>query len=180
MSIPESGGAARTCRLDSASESAGSAALDGDGAIGAGTGGTTTRSLTIIGTTRRVGRFTTATITTEAEARAAEFVQERRDLPPVQRRAEFSTGPVQRPGPSRATLRLPEDTLSLAVKAEPTRALSAITIMVESLGAIRRAEASAWGTAAVAERPIVAGDSAVAVDIVAAAIAKEFALQSGI
>ena len=102
-------------------------------------------------------------------------------LPPTSGPATvFSIIPAQQPNLSRGIPPLPEDTLSLAVKAEPTRALSAITIMVESLGAIRRAEASAWGTAAVAERPIVAGDSAVAGDIVAAAIAKEFALQSEI
>jgi len=173
MSTPESGTAAPTSRLESASESAGSAALDGDGAIGDGTGTTTTRSLTITGTTRRVGRFTTATITTEEEACAAEFVQEQRDLPPQQGRAPaFSTGPVQQPGPSRATRRLPEDTLNPEVKAEPARAPSATKATGESQGATLRAEAPA----SVEERveAAVEGTPAVEAMAVAGAINRSF------
>src|ERR1700727_389065 len=78
--IRASGLAVRTCLSDSASESVGSAALGGAGAIGDSTGITTTQLLIMVGTTLGAPRSTTETTTTAVEphtmdlmAGAAEF-----------------------------------------------------------------------------------------------------------
>ena len=71
--IPESGMAGRTFHSESASESASSAVLDGAGLIGDSIGITDTQFITTAGTTPGAPRFTTGTITTEEEARAADL-----------------------------------------------------------------------------------------------------------
>ena len=71
--IPESGLADHISHLDLASESVGSADLDGDGVIGDSTGITTTRFITTAGTTPRAERFITGTPSTEGGWDAAEY-----------------------------------------------------------------------------------------------------------
>jgi hypothetical protein len=69
--IPESGLADRIFHSDSASESAGSAALDGAGVIGASTGMVGTHFMVAADIIRAAERSITGTATTGAEARAA-------------------------------------------------------------------------------------------------------------
>src|SRR5208282_2954820 len=65
--IPESGLAARISHSESASESVGSAALDGAGVIGDSTGITDTQGLAAAGTSPRAERFITGAISPAAE-----------------------------------------------------------------------------------------------------------------
>jgi len=71
--IPESGMKARTSRSESALESVSSEVLGGVGLIGDSIGITDTQFLTTTGTTPEAPRFTTGTLTTEEEARAADL-----------------------------------------------------------------------------------------------------------
>lgn len=146
--IPESGMKARTSRSESALESVSSGVLDGAGLIGDSIGITDTQFITAPGTTPGAPRFTTGTITTGEEARAAGFpparVPESGLLPePPGGAAEFTTVLAERPGLSREITKLPEDTRNLAVRAEPALELSAATTVADRQGAIRRAEAGA-------------------------------------
>lgn len=163
MSTRESGGVVRTFHSESDLGSAGSAALGGAGRIGDSTGTTTTQYFIVTGTTRGAPLSSTGIHSTEA-ACAAEFVQERRGLPPAQLgTAKHSIVPAEQPDLSRAA-RLPlEDTLNPAVKAEPVPAPSATKAMAESQGAIRRAEAPAWGAERVAEEELTAEEELAAV-----------------
>jgi hypothetical protein len=143
------------------------AASDGGGAIGDVTGTTTIPSITIRGTTRRAGHFTTATITIEAEACTVEFGQELHSLPAAQHRGEFSVVPGEQSNRSTEVIQLPEATLNPAAKAEPARVPSATKATEEIRGAIHRAEAPvpAAGRAAaeVRERTVV-GQATLAVE----------------
>src|SRR5208337_3056053 len=71
--IREFGLAARISISESASESAGTAALAGAGAIGDSIGITDTQGITAAGTTPEAERFITGATTTEEEAGRAEF-----------------------------------------------------------------------------------------------------------
>ena len=125
--IPESGLAVRSFHSISALESVGGAVLDGDGAIGDLTGITITQGLAAAGTTPGAERFITGTTTTEVEACVA----------------EFTTVRVQRPGLSRGTARLLEDTRNPAVRAASAQVPSAATSMADRPGAFRHAEVPA-------------------------------------
>src|SRR5579863_809490 len=158
---PESGLAVRTFRSGSASESAGSAALDGAGAIGASIGTADIQFMAAPGTTRAAAYFTTGTLFT-GEGRVPEFI----------------TVLAQCPDPSTETARLREGTLHLAVravsapvapsvvttagvKAASAPEPSAATTTGERPGAFRRAEtpASAAGfMGAVAATAVVVED----------------------
>src|SRR5579863_10252809 len=142
---PESGLAVRTFRSGSASESAGSAALDGAGAIGASIGTADIQFMAAPGTTRAAAYFTTGTLFT-GEGRVPEFI----------------TVLAQCPDPSTETARLREGTLHLAVRAVSAPvAPSVVTTAGERPGAFRRAEtpASAAGfMGAVAATAVVVED----------------------
>ena len=104
--------------------------------------------LTTTGTTPGAPRFTTGTITTEEEARAADLQRAPTQAPGLPaatsaEAAEFTTVPAERPGLSTETPRLLEDTLNPAVRAAFARAPSAATDRADRQEAIRRAEAPA-------------------------------------
>jgi len=119
-------------RSGSASESASSEVLAGDGVTGDSIGITDTQFTTTNDTSRGATRFITETLITAV----------------AQRVAELSTVPERHPGPSAETRGLPEDTQNLAARAACVRAPSAVTTTVERKGPIRHAEAAA----SVAER----------------------------
>ena len=85
-----------------------------------------------------------------------EFVREPSGMEPLTVREEWRDR-------SREAGQRHEDTLRLAVKAEPVRAPSAITITAVSPAAIRRAEAPAWARrmAALAEEDTLAAEATV-------------------
>lgn len=89
--------AARTSRLDWASESATTAVLDGAGTIGDLTGAADTRCITTTGTTPGAIRFTTAAISTE-EARAGDITPHEVEL--TASAAEHERMPTQGTGTS--------------------------------------------------------------------------------
>src|ERR1700722_8051724 len=143
--IPESGLAAHTCRAESVSESVGTAALDGDGAIGDSIGIIITQSSTTTGTTLAVPRFTTETTITGVAASAADSMAGAVDS---------ITIPAQ-PGPLTETRARLADTPSRAARAVSAPAPSAATTTADRQGAIRHAEAlaSVDFTAVVVEGP---------------------------
>ena len=138
--IPESGLAVRTCRLDSASELAGSAVSDGDGAIGDLTGITTTHFITTAGTTPEAELSITGTIFTVVGLGGVEFIT--------------VLGPV--PGRLTETVRQLEDTPHLAAKAACARARSATSSMAGRRGAFHPAEEPAWAAERMVEGPMAA------------------------
>jgi len=152
--IRESGLGDLIFHLESASESGGSAALDGDGVIGDSTGITGTRFMAAADISREVERSITGTATTEAEASGADLTVPGADptvpgadpMAPAggRRAAEFTTVPAQAPGLSRETGRRLEDTLHPVARAAFARVRSAATITVESPGAIPPEETPAW------------------------------------
>ena len=152
--IPESGLAARISHSDSASESVGSAVLDGAGVIGDSTGITDTQCLAAAGTTRGAERFITEAVSTAAEAYAAELMVRAAEL-----MAHAADSGRQPPGLSTETGRRLEDTLNPAVRAAHARAPSAAMSMADRPRAIRHAEAPAW----VAEQRVAAAEREVAV-----------------
>jgi len=124
-----------------------------------------------IGTTPGAARFTTGTITTEVEKRAANLAATTADLtataaeivpaamkgtgPPVRTlavSAGLKTVPPQRPGLLKETTTLLEDTLNLTVRAASARVPSATTTMAGRKGVFRHAEVPA----SVAEQRVVA------------------------
>ena len=118
--ILESGLADRFSRLASALESAGSAALDGDGGIGDSTGMAGTRFMAAPGISREAGRSITAAISTAAESGAV-----RLSIAESERGRSRETGVRLAATPRRAA------------RAAYGRARSAATIMAESRRAIR-------------------------------------------
>jgi hypothetical protein len=158
---------ARTSRSESASESASSEVLDGDGLIGDSIGVAISRLLGAEGTTPGAARFITGTPSTEVEARAAKFttVPARRaglsthEVEP--RAAEFTTVPAQRRDHSTETRGLLEATLRPAVRAASAQAPSAASGRADRQEAFRHVEgpASVAGefVAAVEQRAAVAG-----------------------
>ena len=135
-----------TYRSESASESVFLPAMGGAGRIGDTTGTTAPCSITTTGTTRGAIRFTTGAISTEEEACGAESVAaltQAIDPGTSAGAVEFTTVPAQRIGLSTETTGLREDTLNPAVRAEPTRAPSAVTTMADRQGAFRHGEALA-------------------------------------
>ena len=97
-----------------------------------------------------------------------EFVPVNRGFPSAQRRAAFSIVPAEQPDPLREAGRKPEDTPRLAVKVEPARAHSAITITAASPAAIRRAAlpaSAARAAAALAEEDTLAAEATVAAGV---------------
>src|SRR5208283_4379439 len=144
--IPESGLAAHTFRLASASESDGSEVLVGVGDIGDSIGITITPFLTMPGTIPGAGHFITGTLSTEAEGPAAEHSPAGGTGPPTRVSAvapDLPIVPVQLPGPSRETPRLREGTPHPAVKRASNRVPSATTTTAARRGIMRRAEAPA-------------------------------------
>src|ERR1035438_5624157 len=125
--IPESGLAARTSRSEWDSESASTVAMDGAGLIGDSIGTTTLCFITTIPTTPRARRFISRTVTTEVEARAA----------------EFTTIPALPPNHSTETPKQHADTLRLTAKAASNPARSAATTTADRPRAIRHVEAPA-------------------------------------
>src|ERR1700727_2336905 len=105
--IPASGLAVRLCRSDSASESVGSAALDGAGAIGDSTGITITQLLIMVGTTLGAPRSTTETTTTTVEPHTMDLTAGAVGLVATTAQLGLST----------ETAAPPEDTPSPAVRA---------------------------------------------------------------
>ena len=125
--ILESGLAGRIFRLDSVLESAGSAVLDGDGAIGDSTGTTITRSITTAGTTRGAERFTTATIITVEAWRGVELTALAGE--PMAHAAEFTTVPAQVPDRSAyARLRAKRSTLGRVQRLRSRRRVQGLFI----------------------------------------------------
>src|SRR5208283_4974380 len=129
-------------RGESASESDGSEVLDGVGVIGDSIGIIITQFITTPGTTPRAGRSITGTPTTAGGAHAAELPPtaagpvptptqgiEGTGLPTQEwaRAAELPTVPAQRPGLSKETPRLREDTPHPAVRKASSRAPSVTT-----------------------------------------------------
>lgn len=146
MNTRASGLAALTYRLESASESAGSAALAGAGRTGVSTGIITIQFITTIATTPEAERSTTGTPSTdELRLRVVAFVQERRGglSQPRVGRAPSSIVLAEQRGRSREAPPLPEATLRLVGKVESIQALSATTIMAERREPIHRAGAPA-------------------------------------
>ena len=137
--IPEFGLAARTFRSELVSESGTTAVLDGDGVIGDLIGVADTRFITAAGITPGARRFTTEPIFTAAVSAAGQVSAQAM----LAGAAEFTTVPAQQPAHSAEILARPEDTPNLAVRPAPARAPSVATIMADSHGAIRRAEAAA-------------------------------------
>src|SRR5208337_52939 len=88
--IREFGLAARISISESASESAGTAALAGAGAIGDSIGITDTQGITAAGTTPEAARFITGATTTEEQTGAAELTAVRAEFTPASTRG---TGP---------------------------------------------------------------------------------------
>jgi hypothetical protein len=117
--------------LDSVSELAFSAVLDGAGLSGDSIGITDTQCITTTGTTRGATRSTTVAISTEVAAFAAEVSLGA---------AEFTTVLARRTGLSTGTPARLGDTLHPAVKAAFDPAPSAATIMADTHGANRHAE----------------------------------------
>src|SRR5271154_3889348 len=126
--IPEFGTTEFTLSTDTASASDSSAASAGAGATGDSIGTTTTPFITTTGTTLGARRFTTATPTTEGEARAV---------------ARSTVPALLAPGLSMATARPREDTRNRAVRAGPAPAPSAAMAVAEKNGVTLRAEAPA-------------------------------------
>jgi hypothetical protein len=146
--------AARTFRLELASESASSEVLDGAGVIGDSTGTIITSFITTAGTSRGAMCFTTGTISTE-EACEAEFLaaaSQGTGPGTLAGAAESTTVPAQRIDPSTETTARREDTRNPAVRAGRARAPLAATTVADRPGAIPRAEAPA----SVAEGRVVA------------------------
>jgi hypothetical protein len=112
-----------------------------------------------IGTTLGAIRFITTTTTIEAETRAADLAATGAEIVPAamkgigppMRTPAAATGlrtvPARRPGLSKETITLLEDTLNPVVKAVRARALSAATAMAERHGAIHHAEVPASAAA---------------------------------
>lgn len=127
-----SGLAGRTSRSDSDLELAGSAALDGAGRVGDSTGTADIQSMEAAGTTPRVERSTTETISITRDADlTADGVE------PTA--AEFTTIQEQSPDHSTETARLREDMRNPeADKAEFTREPSAGTTAADRSGVFPR------------------------------------------
>jgi hypothetical protein len=104
---------------------------------------------------RGARRFTTEPISTAAVSAAGQVSA----LGTLAGAAEFTTVPAQQPAHSAEMLARPEDTLNLAVRPAPARERSAVTIMADRHGAIRRAEAAA---SVAAGMPAVAAGTAAA------------------
>jgi hypothetical protein len=146
----------RTFPSESASESAGSEALDGAGIIGDAIGTTIMRFITTTGTTPAAGRFTTGTLTTGVELRTADItstatVGTGHRTPELAGAAKFSTVPAERPSHLKETTTLLEDTLHPRVRAARTPVHSVDTIMVEKPEVTRRVAAPASAAPMVAE-----------------------------
>src|ERR1022692_2157240 len=121
--IPESGLAGPISLSESATQSAGTAALDGGGVIGGLTGMATMPSSTMADTTPTAAPFITA-----AASIAGELDADRR------------SGPALEQGHSKAIGRRPVDTPLLVVKAAYAPAHLVVTITAESREAIRHAD----------------------------------------
>ena len=130
--IPEFGLAAHTSSSEAASESAGSAVLDGAGGIGDSIGVADTQCTTMAGTTPGAERFITGAVSTGQEVRAAQGSA---------RAAESPTVAAQPPGLSTEISKRLEDTLHPAVRPAHVRAHSAATTMADRPRATRRAAA---------------------------------------
>jgi hypothetical protein len=154
--IPEFGLAVRTSASGLASESVGTAVLDGVGGIGDSIGAADTHSTTAAGTTQGAGRFITEAISIEEQACAAGLTVSAVELTPAAlpypglltgtsaNAAEFTTVPEPCPGLSTETPRRLEDTPNRAVKAASAQVLSAATGTVDRPGAFPHAEGPAW------------------------------------
>jgi hypothetical protein len=172
--------AARTCSSEPASESVGTAVLDGAGVIGDSIGVADTQCTTMAGTTPGAERFITGAMPTEQEARAAELAAAAAEFVPAPTQGtgpgtwadavELTTVPAQPPGPSTETGRRLEAMLNPAARAAPARAPSAATTMADRPRAIRHAEAPAsvaeQRVAAVAEQRMAAGDLAAVAGVI--------------
>ena len=163
--------AARIFLSDSASESAGSEVLVGDGVIGDLTGIGDTQCLAAAGTTPGAGRSITGAIFIVGQAGAELTVgaveSHAAGVSAVELTAgaaEFTTIPAQLPGLSTETGRRLADTLHLAVRAASARAHSAATVMADKPGAFLHAEGPA---SAAADRTAVAR---VAAEVTAAGV----------
>lgn len=164
--IPESGSAARISPSASASESAGTEALDGAGVAGDSIGITAIHFMAAAGITPVAGRSITGALTIGEGVSAADLTLEAQETGlPVQGAdaAEFTTVPVQRPSLSKETTKRLEDTPHLAVRAEPAPALLATMIMAENPGVIRHAEARASAEGDLAAADSVVGGMAVGI-----------------
>lgn len=145
--IPESGLAGPISHSESASESDGSAVLDGDGIIGDLTGITTPCCITTGDTTRAVEHFITGTISIAGVVRGVGLMVGA---------AEFTTVLAVWTGLSMETARRLEDSLNRAARAASIRVPSATSSMAGRPGAFPHGDRRVLAAAHVAEGVMLA------------------------